>query len=139
MFSGNMQGFSREACVVLFFAAWDITSAGRMGLAAAGVLLLSLTYEWLKSVERRLYAAAPYLQAEPHCNNAALDEGRAVRALLHGVILSMGYLCMFVAMTFSPLLFLTQVLGFSAGHYLWGPTPGELSVGAASSGDPCCD
>ena len=58
---------------------------------------------------------------------------------MHGVILAMAYLCMYVAMTFSPLLFLTQVLGFSVGHYLWGASPGEVHVGAVSSGDPCCD
>ena len=76
MVMGNMQGFSREACVVLFFASWELTSAGRMSLATGGVLLLTLAYEWLRSIERELYQAAPRSKMLP----GGVDEGRALRS-----------------------------------------------------------
>ena len=151
MVMGGMQGFSRESCVVLFFAKWQVTSVARMLLAVCGVLLLAITYEYLKALEREAYEHTPgQLPMAPgsgtagHCGATVggLGESRLLRALLHGLNIAVAYLCMFVAMTFNPLLFLTQICGFVAGHYLFGPQPGRQGTTAASvasSGDPCCD
>lgn len=151
MVMGGMQGFSRESCVVLFFAQWQVTSVARMWLAACGVLLLAITYEYLKALEREAYEHTPgQLPLAPgsgtvvQCgaNGGGLGESRLLRALLHGLNIAVAYLCMFVAMTFNPLLFLMQISGFVAGHYLFGPQPGRHGTAAAfvaAGGDPCCD
>jgi hypothetical protein len=141
MVMGNMQGFSREACVVLFFARWQLTSSARMWLAVLGVLLLSVSYEWLKAVERGMYEL-PTAAGSTAAATGGIDEARVVRALTHGLVIAVAYLCMFVAMTFNPLLFLTQVFGFVLGHWRFGPSPGLHGAAALLStagGDPCCD
>jgi copper transporter 1 len=157
MVMGGMQGFSRESCVVLFFAQWDVTSAARMWLATLGVLSLGIAYEYLKGVERETYehtrgqlplapgTAGQFsagLKGQPAGGVGGLSESRMLRALLHGLNIAIAYLCMFVAMTFNPLLFLTQIVGFVLGHFLFGPQPGRHGTSAAiaaADGDPCCD
>eukprot|EP01043_Picozoa_sp_COSAG02_P010437 COSAG02_NODE_366_length_23740_cov_20.235904_16_plen_236_part_00 len=138
MVMGSMQGFSRESCVVLFFAQWEITSAARMWLAVLGALSLGIAYEYLKAFEREVY---DHTRGQHAGSVGGLPESRILQALLHGLNVAIAYLCMFVAMTFNPLLFLTQISGFVVGHYLFGPEPGRhgTSVIAAAGGDPCCD
>jgi len=140
MVMGSMQGFSRDSCVVLFFAQWEVTSAARMWLAVLGAWSLGIASEYVKGLER---AAYDHTRGQPGGGGGVggLPESRMLRALLHGLNIAIAYLCMFVAMTFNPLLFLTQILGFVVGHYLFGPEPGGhgTSVIAAAGGDPCCD
>ena len=155
MVMGGMQGFSQESCVVLFFEQWQVTSATRMWLAAFGVFSLGISYEYLKALERETYERAARQLRGPGSGSAAqhdlqgacavvvrLGESRLLRALLHGLIVTVAYLCMFVAMTFNPLLFLTQIFGFIGGHFLFGPDTRRHSTAAAivaAGGDPCCD
>ena len=59
MVMGNMQGFSRSACVTLFFASWELTSHARLAAAVLLVFSGAIGYEKLRQV-RCILHAFPY-------------------------------------------------------------------------------
>ena len=158
MVMGNMQGFSREACVLLFFASWELTSVWRMWLAALLVFFLAVSYEKLRHVERGLYfplspSVLPGVNTAGQSSGQGEREARMLRALVHALSVGLGYFLMFVAMTFNPLLLIVELTGFAVGHYWFGLEPPPGGGGGGKGGraeesrtvleglisvDPCC-
>ena len=116
-------------CVILFIKSWTLDTRTKFGLACVGVAALGFAVEAIIALRRKLSSPrrlSPYLSAPPSIK-------RVVSVALFGLNLTLGYLAMLVAMTYSFELFLCVVLGLMAGHAFF-----NVRQRVGETIDPCC-
>jgi hypothetical protein len=105
-----MDGFhwKDSVCIIYLFPAWILNSPGKFAAAALGSLFVGGLLEWIIMRRRTILSV--------------MSPGRSrlfVAAAYYGAQLSLGYLAMLVAMTYSWPLFICIILGIVSGHVLF--------------------
>ncbi|KAF8320819.1 Ctr copper transporter [Clavulina sp. PMI_390] len=151
-----------DTCVV--FRSWHISGAFTFVLSFLIILLLGITYEWLRKLQRALdiqtaqritRASSPSIPMEADNENGTspligvapklypVPEGARIRrAVLYGLSTFLSFFLMLVFMTYNAYLIAAVVLGASIGHYIYGEQI-EAEAILAGSGDSakpisCC-
>jgi Ctr copper transporter family len=105
-----MDGFhwKDSVCIIYLFPSWILNSPGKFAAAALGSLFVGGLLEWI-IMRRRMVLSL-------------MSPGRSrlfAAATYYGAQLSLGYLAMLVAMTYSGPLFICIILGIVSGHVLF--------------------
>ena len=105
-----MDGFhwKDSVCIIYLFPSWILNSPGKFAAAALGSLFVGGLLEWIIMRRRTVLSV--------------MSPGRSrlfAAAACYGAQLSLGYLAMLVAMTYSWPLFICIILGIVSGHILF--------------------
>ena len=109
-------------CMVLFGSAFVLDEYWKFGLGMLVVFLMAATVEGIVLVRKRL----------GNLRYRGLKRKKAILGVLFGVNMTLAYLAMLVAMTYSVELFASVILGLIAGHLYW------KNENLTQSQDPCC-
>jgi hypothetical protein len=125
--AGGSTNTTTKTCVILFFKAWKLDSAGKFAAACLGVFVLGFSIEALICFRRKVVSRKRLFL------NLSLPLRKLIVIALFGTNLVLGYLAMLVAMTYSVELFICVVVGLVLGHALLNShTPVGETI------DPCC-
>lgn len=127
-----MQGFqttkkvgnSTNLCIILFAKKWTLSSAGKFAAGCIGVFFLGLLIEAIIALRRFILGKIVPTKRCLHM---------LVTGILYSVNLTLGYLAMLVAMTYSVELFICVILGLSIGHVVF-----NSKMPVSDNIDPCC-
>jgi len=103
-FNSILFGGDQEPCMLFYFQNWTIDSSLKFWLSFLGYALIGLFSEFIVCLRRRMN------QKE---RNAAL------RLFLYSVNITLGYLVMLAAMTYSFEIFFAAILGLTIGHRIF--------------------
>jgi len=129
--SMSMTGFLGDVdasggCFILLFSPWVLDSRLKFGIGCVGTMLAAIAVEWLVSLRREVLSRDSYKvwlgQAYP-----------LAWGLVYTAQVTLGYLLMLIAMTYSSILFLMVVLGLGLGHMLF-----NWRAPVAETSDACC-
>eukprot|EP00924_Labyrinthula_sp_SR-Ha-C_P004512 snap_masked-scaffold_1-processed-gene-2.20-mRNA-1 protein AED:1.00 eAED:1.00 QI:0/-1/0/0/-1/1/1/0/429 len=104
-------GNADEDCLVFFFRSWVMDSRFKFGLGAAGSVLLGGFSEFIVFVRGKVTGDKEKMS------------NQVVNVFLYGLQQGIGYLAMFIAMTYSVALFILIVVGLTLGHWMFNFTP----------------
>ena len=119
--------FTNSYDVVLLFEWWHPRSLGEYLLSLCGIFLLCLLQEWLVAQRATLAQAGDpsaaesvplFMGSETPPRQAAVVQ-RAIITANYAASVAVGFLLMLLVMSFNGGVFLTVVLGLSAGHALF--------------------
>jgi len=127
-----MQGFqstknqenSTNLCIILFARKWTLSSTGKFAAGCVGVFFLGFLIEAIIALRR-------FILGKISLSNRLLHI--LVTGILYSVNLSLGYLAMLVAMTYSVELFICVILGLSIGNIIF-----NSRMPVSENIDPCC-
>lgn len=127
---------------IILFKEWDTQSVGAMVGSCIGIFLLAVLYEGLKfsreALHRRNYMAINYSNVQGAADGSQSSQSKTalssaqimmrafttmphyVQTLLHLVQLTLSYFLMLIVMTYNVWLFVSVVLGCTAGYFLFG-------------------
>lgn len=120
---GNTTNF----CIILFSKKWTLSSSWKFAAGSIGVFLLGFLIEGNVALRRKVLTT---LGSTGRVQKAMR---LVVTGLMYFVNLSLAYLAMLVAMTYSVELFLCVIVGLTLGHMVFNS---NLPVGETI--DPCC-
>eukprot|EP00931_Biecheleriopsis_adriatica_P120125 TRINITY_DN95260_c0_g1_i1.p1 TRINITY_DN95260_c0_g1~~TRINITY_DN95260_c0_g1_i1.p1 ORF type:complete len:806 (+),score=162.39 TRINITY_DN95260_c0_g1_i1:355-2418(+) len=132
----HMSGFevARQSvpCIIFFFQGLELTSAWKFVLAMLATILLGILVEFMVAA-RRWSAPGPSKRGTLFKWKLSRRGTKAWSLLLYAVTRALGYLVMLVTMTYSVELFLSVIVGLTAGHAIF-----NLETPADSDATPCC-
>lgn len=154
----------QDTCVV--FRSWHITGWFTFVLSFLIIVLLGITYEWLRKLQRALdvQTAQRVTKVNPpvslsNGSGGAADEqdstllgaapklypvpqaARVRRAALYGISTFLSFFLMLVFMTYNAYLIAAVVIGAAVGHYMYGATIEAEAILAGTPGAKgvsCC-
>lgn len=125
--AGGSTNTTIKTCVILFFSAWKLDSAGKFSAGCIGVFILGFSIEALIFIRRKIVNRKRLIL------NIPLPVRKIIVIALFGLNLVLGYFAMLVAMTYSVELFICVVVGLILGHAMLNShTPVGETI------DPCC-
>ncbi len=127
MFGFDISGNKKNPCIVLFVDAWTLNTRAKFVAGCVGVMLLGIVIEALIALRRNL------IRKKFTMLNVRAVPRKALALFLFGLNLTLGYLAMLVAMTYSIELFFFVILGLLIGHGMF-----NLNTAIGESIDPCC-
>jgi len=146
-----------DTCVI--FRSWHITGGFTFFLSFTIIVLLGITYEWLRRLQRVLDIktavqatkkssadAAPENPQAPLLGTAPKlypvpQSARIHRAFLYGISTFLSFFLMLVFMTYNAYLCAAVVIGASIGHYIYGAqieADAILAGTTEAKGVSCC-
>ncbi len=127
MFGFDVSGNKQNPCIVLFVEAWTLNTRAKFAAGCVGVMLLGFVIEALIALRRNL------IRKKFTMLNIRAVPRKALALFLFSLNLTLGYLAMLVAMTYSIELFFFVILGLLIGHGVF-----NLNIAVGESIDPCC-
>lgn len=109
-------------CMVLFTSAFVLDESWKFGLGCILVFLMAGTIEGFVRLRKKVGSL----------RIRGLKKKKAVLGVLFGLNMTLAYLAMLVAMTYSIELFASVILGLIAGHIFW------KNENLETSQEPCC-
>lgn len=104
----------------IIFNSWNVTTRWEFVIAWICVFIFSIFYHWLRyilcQVENTYFKSRLVSDGS---NAHFLSMGRFVHSIVNAMLYGSGLFMMLIAMTYNPCLFLSLVLGYATGDYLF--------------------
>lgn len=122
-------GHEGEACLVLLTSAWILDTEEKFALSLVGVVAFGVLVEYILKCRRSLHGYAKERGDEYRRSTTFV----LLHTCLFMVQVSLGYVAMLFAMTYSTWVFLATVLGLGLGHAIF-----NVQQPIQEFADPCC-
>lgn len=121
----EVSGKQETPCIILLFQSWILDSRLKIILACLGIVIFGIFIEFLIFLRRQLQTNAYF------CKNPTYK--KIIMIGMFGLNISLGYLAMLIAMTYSFELFIAMVIGLTVGYAIF-----NVNAPVGESADPCC-